>query len=291
MKRLKLLMFAIFSLVLMDYLSLAQSYNLDVKIINQPHEYVRLESVSGDNYSILDSVLAENGEVHFEIPTNAHVGVYRLVLGKTGYARVMNQDPQMLDFIFNKENIQLKTDFKNPLQAVQVIHSDENRIYFDFLVRLKEYEKLLTTMEQEADNYWEKGDSTKAINASNEFNRLQLDWDLKTAQTSLKDAFLSPKERNENFRNEFLKTVDFSDEALIYSTAYTDKIFEFLTLFNQPDYNQHQRTVTYIDAVDRIFSKMGKNEQVDHFITDYLLHGFHVLGMKEVIDHINEKTR
>lgn len=287
----------------------AQTFQIDVNIINQPEEFVRLEAVQGDNYTVIDSSMAENGKIHFELSSNAHPGVYRLVLGKTGYAKVMNQDPQMLDFIFNNENIQLKTDFKNPLQTVQVIHSTENEVYFDFLIRLKEYESELGIMEKEADSYWTKGDSVKASNASNEVNRLQLDWDLRTAQTiqqnnslfasklielkriPLKDAFLSPNERSENYRNEFLQAVNFSNETLIYSTAYTDKIFEFLTLFNQSNYNQRQRTAAYIDAVDRIFSKLGKNEQVDQFIINYLLHGFQVLGMKEVIDHINEKAK
>ena len=287
----------------------AQTFQIDVTIINQPDEYILLETVQGDNYTLIDRALPENGKIHFELQSDAHPGIYRLILGKTGYARVMNQDPQLLDFIFNKENVQLKTDFKNPLQTVQVIHSSENDVYFDFLIRLKEYESELSIMEQEADSYWAKGDSAKAISASNEVNRLQLDWDLRVAQTvqqnnslfaskliglkriPLKDAFLSPKERSENYRNEFLQTVNFSDETLIYSTAYTDKIFEFLTLYNNPEFNKQQRTAAYMEAVDRIFSKMGQNEQVDQFITEYLLHGFQVLEMKELIDHINEKTK
>ena len=89
--------------------------------------------MQGDNYTVIDSTLSENGKIHFELSSDAHPGVYRLVFGKTGYAKVMNQDPQMLDFIFNNENIQLKTDFKNPLQTVQVVHSTENNVYFDFV--------------------------------------------------------------------------------------------------------------------------------------------------------------
>ena len=146
------------------------------------------------------------------------------------------------------------------------------------------------------------------MEASNEFNRVQLDWDLRAAQiiqqnhtlfaskliewkrTPLRDAFLSPEERKETYRKEFLQNVNFSDESLIYSTAYTDKIFEFLTLFNEAGLNRQQRTQAYIDAVDMIFAKLGQNEKVDQFLIGYLDHGFHVLGMKEVIDHIKETT-
>ena len=135
-----LLILLIFSLFGFHQVLLAQPYRLDVRIVNQPEEYIRLESVSGDNFTLLDSAQATKGEVHFELPNDAHTGIYRLIFGKTGYARVMNEDPQMLDFIFNKENIQLKTDFKDPVQSVEVIQSKENDVYFDFLIRLKEYQ-------------------------------------------------------------------------------------------------------------------------------------------------------
>lgn len=289
--------------------SIAQNYTIDALITSQPEEYILLEVVNGDDFSIIDSAMAQSGNVHFELSKDAHAGIYRLVFGKTGYAKVMNTDPQMLDFIFNDENIQLKTDFKNPLQTVQVIQSTENKVYFDFLVRLKEYKDQLRIIELESDTYWANRDSAKALNASNEFNRLQLDWDLRTAQTiqqssslyasklmelkrtPIRDAFLTPEERDSNYRKEFLQRVDFDDESLIYSSAYTDKIFEFLTLFNQAGFNRQQRTAAYIEAVDNLFFKMNNNENVDQFIIDYLLHGFHVLGMKEVIDHINKKTK
>ena len=46
--------------------------------MNQPEEYIRLEAIRGDNYTVLDSALAINGKVHFELANDAHTGIYRL---------------------------------------------------------------------------------------------------------------------------------------------------------------------------------------------------------------------
>lgn len=285
----------------------AQAFKLEFSILNPPDNFILLEAVSGDNVVVLDSALAKNGTVRFELPETAHAGVYRLVFGKTGYAKVMNLDPQTLDFIFNHEVINLKTDFKQPLETANVIKSDENKVYFDFLIRKKEFENVLKMMELELDVFWAKGDSAKAITAADEYNRIQMDWDLRTVQTAeqnnllfaaklialqrtpLKDGFLSTDERNLTYRSEFLQNVNFNDEELIQSAGYTDKLFEYLKLFNQPGLTQSQRSKAYIKAVDMVFDKSVKNESVDKFIKSYLLHGFQVLGMKEVIDHIKAK--
>ena len=286
----------------------SQKFSLHVNIINQPDNPVILESVSGDNYKKLDSATVTNREVSFQFPVNAHTGVYRLIFGETGYARVMNSDPQMLDFIFNNENIDIKTDFDNPATSAVVVHSKENQVYFDFRKRLAEYQNALTLMEQELDSYWQKGDSAKANQLSNEFNMIQLEWDLKVAQTvqqnddlyaskliafartPQKDGFLSPAERKETFRDDFLESVDFTDESLIYSSVLTDKIFEYLVLFNREDYTQDQRTKVYIKAVDEILSHSKINPKINNFVTAYLIHGFEVLGMKKVTDHIRAKS-
>ncbi len=282
----------------------AQPYNLEIQIQNQPDNPVVFGRLEGDNFISIDSAKATNGSVQFLFPENAQPGVYRLILGKTGYAKVMNDDPQQLDFIFNNENINLKTDFKNPLGALWIYESDENRFYYDFMQRQREYEKAISLMEQEVDQYWAQKDTTKAINLSNEFNQLQMEWDLRLVQTiqqnhdkfasklialerePLKDGFLSPAERKEAEKTNFFKHIEFTDASLINSQAYTDKIFEFLVLFNDKSFNKEQRTKAYLKAVDIILPKLDENTEVRNFVIAYLVHGFEVLGLKDVVSHI-----
>lgn len=282
----------------------SQPYSLKLHITNQPDNPVVLGWISGDDFYEIDSAKVFNNSATFTFPEESKPGIYRLIFGKTGYARVMDEDPQTLDFIFNSENIELQTDFKKPVEALKVIRSDENQVYFDFITRKNEYQKALSFMEKELDLLWNKSDTSGATQLANEFNQLQLEWDLRVVQTmqqndnkfaskligferqALRDGFLSPEERNESYTNDFLKPLDFSDEDLIRSAAYTDKIFDFLVLFNDPLFTQEQRVDAYSKAVDQVLQETAENSKVSEFIRNYLIHGFEVLEMPELVQHI-----
>jgi len=285
----------------------SQTYSLQLHVTNQPDNPIVFGWISGDDFHKIDSATVFNQSVSFEFPEGSHAGVYRLVFGKTAYARVMNEDPQILDFIFNNEDIELQTDFKQPVEALRVIQSAENELYFDFMSRQQEYEKALSFMEQEIDHYWEANDTSKASALANEFNQIQMDWDSRTQQIvtqnsnllaskliamkrqALKDGFLQPAERKENFRKHFFSPLNFSNEDLIFSAAYTDKIFNFLLLFNDPDFSREQRVQSYTSAVDQILQYTANTPKVHEFIKKYLIHGFQVLEMDEIIQHINQQ--
>lgn len=285
----------------------AQPFTVKVNVANQPENPIELGWISGDDFHKIDSAKAFNGAVQFQFPPDAHPGVYRLVFGKTGYARVMNDDPQTLDFIFNDENIELQTDFKAPFEAAQILHSNENQLYFDFMKRQQEYERALLIMEKQLDQIWNRKDTAGAIDMADEFNRLQMEWDLRVMQIvqqnsetfasrlikiqrkALKDGFLSPEERLETLKKTYFNLVNFDDESLINSPAYTDKVFKFLLLFNKPTYSREQRITAYEQAVDTILAAMGDNKKVKDFIVAYLYHGFEVLEMPEVNDHIKSR--
>jgi len=282
----------------------SQPYSLKLHITNQPDNPVVLGWISGDDFHEIDSAKVFNNSATFTFPEESRPGVYRLIFGKTRYAQVMDEDPQTLDFIFNNENIELQTDFKKPVEALKVIRSDENQVYFDFITRKNEYQKALSFMEKELDLLWNKSDTSGATQLANEFNQLQMEWDLRVVQTmqqndnkfaskligferqALRDGFLSPEERNESHKNDFLKPLDFSNEDLIRSAAYTDKIFDFLVLFNDPLFTQEQRVNAYSKAVDQVLQETAENPKVSEFIRNYLIHGFEVLEMPELVQHI-----
>jgi len=108
----KKLYFFIF-LVLILFQLAAQPFKLQVNIKNQPFNAVAVGAVRGDRFVISDSLLTQNiiirgvplKTVTWNFPADARPGVYRIVLGQTTYARVMNEPPQQVDFIFNGEDI------------------------------------------------------------------------------------------------------------------------------------------------------------------------------------------
>lgn len=284
----------------------SQAYTAVFNVVGQPKTQVKLGTISGDDFVAIDSILATNEKIQFGFPQNAHSGVYRVIFGKTPYARVMNEAPQQLDFIFNKENIIINTDFKYPTDSAKIVSSKENTLWYSFLKYEQNYKEKYAILEQELDLLWAKKDTAHALEKSNEFNRLQMVRDLYIGQQAqqnnellaakmmyqfrqpIMDGYLSVDERKDVFQKDFFKTIDFSDERLINSSVYTDKVFEYLVSYNNRTFTQSQREAEYIKAVDIILGNTNTNEKVHHFIIDYLIHGFKVLKLEKVISYINK---
>ncbi len=328
MKQLFYLLFAIW--ILPGNSSVAQSYTVQVKIRNQPENPVVLGTLKGDEFTPFDTVeVQQMNSVHqeksikFSFPENAIPGMYRLVFGQTTYARIMDEPPQQLDFIFNKENIVLETDFNAPADSLKVTGSEENRVWFDFLQREKEFRQKIEELEMEVDYYQgmlAEADGnltdmeTEAARVANEFNQLQLQRDRFISQTAdenevlfasrvirtfrepVRDGYLTRQEREKSFQKEYFRYLDFSDESLIQTQVFTDKVFDFLVTFNQAGFTHEQREEAYTDAVDIVMRKIEEagpgsrgSNPVAHFILNYLVTGFERLDMDNVIDFITEK--
>jgi hypothetical protein len=158
------------------------------------------------------------------------------------------------------------------------------------------------------DDLWAKKDTANALEKSNDFNRLQMARDVFIGQNAqqnstlfaaelisvfrepVMDGYLSPNERNDFYQKEYFKTVDFTNEQIINTSVYTDKIFHYLLTFNQPNLTQTERETAYKKAVDTILAHTSKNEKVYRFITAYLTHGFEILQMENLVDYINSKA-
>lgn len=289
--------------------SFAQIFKVEVQIKNQPSNYIYFGSVKGDDFLPIDSLMLKQsfGKISFNFPENSHSGIYRIVFGKTAAARIMNEPAQQLDFIFDNENLAFDTDFKAPVENLKVIQSKENSVWFGFLAKDKVIRQNIEILGKEIDSYWQKGDSANVINLANEFNQLQLERDMLIMKTSqenrglfvsqmiknlrepLLDGYLTPAERKLSFKKDFFKTLDFSNPALINSSVYTDNIFKYLVSFNNYEFTQKQREAEYIKALDLIVPNIKKNEQVYNFLMDYLIHGFKVLQMENIISYISKK--
>ncbi|MCG6188517.1 TlpA family protein disulfide reductase [Maribellus maritimus] len=285
---------------------LAQDFTLEITIENQPDNLITLGEVKGDKFTPIDSAQAENNVVRFTFPGNTHTGVYRLILGQTLVAKVMNEAPQQLDLIFNGENIILKTDFNAPEDRLQVILSEENRVWHEFKRREILFREELNTLEKEVDYYSGKNSSEKLAASIENYNRLQKRRDEFITEITDKnnqllasrmillfrepflDGYLSPELRKKIFQTEYLKNKNFANDTLIYSQVYTDIIFSYLVSFNQKNYTPVQRENEYKKAVDIILPATNQNPKVYEFILDYLIHGFEVLQMGNVLSYIGE---
>jgi len=287
----------------------AQTFTVEVQIKNQPADNIIFGSVKGDDFIAIDStsLIQTFGKIKFAFPQNAHAGIYRIVFGQTPAAKILNEPPQKLDFIFDDENIVFDTDFKSPEESLKIIQSKENNVWFSFIAKDKLIKANIEMLGKEIDNYWQKGDTANVIDLANEFNQLQMELDNLVVQTSqenrglfaslliknlrepLLDGYLTPVERNQSFKKEFFKTLDFTDPLLINSSVYTDNIFTYLVRYNKYDYTQKQREAEYIKALDIIVPNINQNDEVYKFLMAYLVHGFKVLQMENIISYISKE--
>jgi hypothetical protein len=301
-----LLSFILLSLV--RDISFAQTFTVEVQIKNQPANTIVFGSVKGDDFTAIDSTSMKQtaGKIKFTFPQNAQSGVYRIIFGTTSYAKVMNEPPQQLDFIFDDENLVFNTDFKAPVENLKIIQSKENTVWYGFLEKDKIVSQNIEQLEKQIDQYWLKSDTAKVFEMANEFNQLQMERDLLIVQTSqenrglfasqmiknqrhpLLDGFLTPSERKQSFKKEFFKSLDFTNPALINSTVYTDNIFKYLVSYNNYEFTQKQREAEYIKAIDILVPNIKQNEQVYRFLMGYLVHGFKVLELQNVINYISK---
>ena len=314
--------------------STAQTFNLYASIKNQPYNTVAIGAVSGDNFILSDSIPTRNiitsagpvKTISWNFPPDAAPGTYRVVLGMTTYARVMNEPPQQFDFIFNGENIRIETDYLNPFDSLKVLQSAENIVWYEFLKKETAVRKALEALEKDEAFYRirlkelllqedapEEEVSevrTALVNVTNQLNQIQMEREniierMAGADTSMlvshyirafrepfRDGFLSPEERNAFFQKEYLRYIDFSDEALIHSSVLTDKIFNYLVTYNQRGFSQEQRQEAYIKAVEAVMAdvkkKAGQHGVVYAFVLDYLVDGFERLKMEKVLAWISK---
>jgi peroxiredoxin len=83
-----------------------------------------------------------------------------------------------------------------------------------------------------------------------------------------------------------LDNVNFNDDGLIYSDAFTNKTIEYLSYYRNPQLPMGLLEKEFQTAVDSILNKAKVNDIVYKHIVEYLLDGFKKFGFDNVINYI-----
>lgn len=294
----------LFIYLLFNFNLFAQQHNLTVQITNLPNNQIILGKIRGDKFIPTDTVQSINGSVQFHFSANNTNGVYRIILGQTTYAQVMNEPPQQLDFIYNNEDISLKTDFKYLEDSLKVIQSNENQVWYNFKQKEKTLRDQLNLTQKELDYFQEKNDVKNTEKSVNRFNQLQKKRAelikqatqqhpnlyatklIKMYQEPFWDGNLNRQQRDEQFKSKYFNNIDFSDETLMNSDIYTKKVFKYLMSYVQRGLSREQQEQEFKTAIDIILSRTNQNEKIYEFILEYLVNGFEKLHMDNLITYI-----
>ncbi|NOY97302.1 MAG: hypothetical protein GXO81_13225 [Chlorobi bacterium] len=110
------------------------------------------------------------------------------------------------------------------------------------------------------------------------YNRLQKDRDTFITQTTEEnlnlfatklikmhrepflDGNLSGQQRKTIFKKDFFNRLDFSDETLINTSIYTDKVFKYILFHGQRGLTREQQEQEFMKAVDVILGSISNSE-------------------------------
>jgi peroxiredoxin len=288
----------------------AQPYHLKIVLDNHPHVSIALGKVRGDRFIFLDSLSSREGlpgvsltrEFTYAFPQDAHPGMYRLILGQTRVAKLMGEPPEQLDLIYNREDIFVETDFNNPEEQRIIHQSEENKAWFAFLKKEKMYRQGLNQLRQQMNHPRNSpSDQNRKRDAYNlammeretfirqsveEYQHLFASRIMRMYHEPVVDAYLSEEEGHRFYIENYFRNLDFTDQALINTSIYTDKVIHYIQSYGQYGLSREQQEEEFIKAVDVVFSEVRENPAVYEFILDYMVRGFENLQLHKALTHI-----
>ncbi len=219
-----------------------------------------------------------------------------------GLFRVIFNKNNRFDFLFDNEDIEIKSDFNNLLDSVVVVKSQSNMLFYDFIKQNKEYkiknELLQFILDRYPKNEEYYNETVKTLTKLQEeylyfVNMAAVENKgkfiakyIKSSQLPILPISLKHEDKIKYLRSNALNNVDFSDEALINSDVFTNKSIEYLTYFSNPQLQKKELELEFMKAVDSILQKAKINKNVYTQIVEYYIKGFREFGFDFIINYL-----
>ena len=285
----------LFSLIIFIFTTaFINSQSIEVTVTDIGFTSAKLQSLQGEKTFTMDSITAKEKDFfRFSFKDKKyHYGFYRLAFSNN----------HTVDFLYDGNNVQLKTNASAILDSMEIISSGSNRLYYSFVKLNKSY-KIKTDLLQLLLLRYPKDDGFYQT-AQTKINQLRDEYLEFVTVTSQKEphSFIARYIRsaslpsvNFNLSSEqqlmFLKAhaldnVDFDDAELIYSDAFTNKTIEYLTYYRNPQLPKELLEKEFMKGIDSVVSRAKVNTIVYQHIVEYLLDGFKKFGFDKVLDYI-----
>lgn len=294
----------LFLLLFIPALCAGKDFQVKLHITNLPSDSKpTLLKIFNGNMYIVDSLpVNSNNTLTFNVPEDTYPGMFRAILGTSTYNRFMNGQPTIIDFLFNKEDIELSLDFNTP-DNITVQKSNENKVYFDFTEKDGKFFQKLGSLEQVVTQYPDKDefyqlalkyykqfqiDREKMIDSMYNANRNMLAAKIiNTRRMPFTEGNIAPEDRDSIFKEQFLDKIEFTDSTLLYTNIYTDKLFQYINFFIKRELGPRENEASIILAVDNIMPKISADEEIKNYLLQFLINGFESMKMEEVLAHIS----
>ncbi len=252
-----------------------------------------VSELSGEKIILIDSVNSDDGVYKFSLD-NKHNGFYRLSFNNNKW----------IDFIYEGEDVELKTDANSILDSLKVLKSESNKIYYEFVKLNKDYKtktellQLILARYPKEDEYYQttkekllqvQEDYLNFVNVTAQLNPNSfVARYVKSAQLPVVDVAIPTDKQLTYLKTHALDNVNFNDDGLIYSDAFSNKTIEYLTYYRNPQLPMGLLEKEFQAAIDTVLGKAKVNDIVYKHIVEYLLDGFKKFGFDNVINYIVE---
>lgn len=203
------------------------------------------------------------GKFDFELPDDAKPGAYR--------ATYRNVGAGFVDFLFNKENVELVFNPKYPNESIFFSSSRENKLFSEYLQAYSDAQKKLDQLQA---LYLESGekDTKKAYKKQlKELEEVQEVYETKSEgmlvnsfiKASLRYNASSPHDNIQDYLtatiDNFFKNVDFDSETLFNSSFLIDRINDYVFYLNySEDKETEQRLIK--ESITEVMDKISSNK-------------------------------
>lgn len=272
-----------------------KTYQLSFQIEGLQAEKVWLIFYYGDQQIRQNTGLTDAaGKVVFLMDENDQAGMYRLE----------KDQQQGLDFIFNKEDVNIIAcrDFR--LDDLEVNKSEENKLFFDYyrhkldmetridvLTGFLRYYPPVDTFYYTAARYAEG----LYVNYKHYLDSMLNNFPDKLVTRiirldqlpDIRPGELTP-EAIEQYRGRYFDSIDLTDSLILNTPLLPAKVVNYLSLYVTPGASRIEQEKYFIQAVDSLMKFTEGGPKVREMIVNYLINGFQTYGFESVLTYLVE---
>jgi hypothetical protein len=224
---------------------------------------------------------------------------------KPGMYRIWIEKDKYIDFIYNNENIELKTYYPSIEDSLTFISSTENNLYIQVI---KEEKKLQSKIDMLTDllNNYPKGNNSFFNTLKKEYNKVQKERDkylsnmakkyshlyvsklINLSRTPLLNPEMNQFERLNYVKQHFWDNVNTFDTTLFYSNGYANKFIAYLSLYNKPGILQEEMENLLINAIDSTLLHFASNKKMYDYMLKYMEKLFEKYELKKPLLYVYE---
>lgn len=270
------------------------AYDVSVFIRNMPVQTVKMTAYFGEKKVVIDSLKSTpDGKVTFQFTDEHATGLYSFVFKQNN----------VIDFIFNRENILIYSTWPQVSDSITVVTSTENTLYYDFIKNTIMYQRKINLLYPLMDYYPDDDpfypDIIAEYNSTDEAYRKYYDSLLTHFSNTyaariirLKRPMKMPPDLDEQKRFEYLRDhyfegISLDDPELLKSDSYTRMMIDYMSLYGNPNFNQEQLEDALIKSVGIILDNAQDNKLVHDFVVEYLVKGFEKYHFDKVLEFLS----